>query len=241
VISAEVLKLRTIRSPWLLLLGAQLVIVIGASGRLTKADATSAAAQQTAVAHVGLTSLFALIFGILIVAIEYRHRTISDTFLTTPRRGRVVGAKLAVAGLAGVGFGVVGAVTAFATTLAWVSAKGGSLSWSDGELWRIVLGDIGWNALFAAIGAALGALIRNLAGAVALALAWLALVEGVVGQLLGSGLSRWLPVSAGTALGRIPASVSDGLPQWGAAVVLVLYAAVFAAVALATTVRRDIA
>jgi ABC-2 type transport system permease protein len=241
VISAEFLKLRTIRSPWLLLLAAQLVIVIGASGRLTQADATAAVAARGAVAHVGLTSLFALIFGILIVAGEYRHRTISDTFLTTPRRERVVGAKLGVALVAGIGFGVVGAITAFATTLVWLAAKGGSLSWSDGELWRIVLGDIGWNAVFAVIGAALGALIRNLTGAIALALAWLALVEGVVGQLLGSGLSRWLPVSAGTALGRVPASVSDGLPQWGAAVVLVLYAALFAAVALTTTVRRDIA
>jgi hypothetical protein len=32
-------------------------------------------------------------------------------------------------------------------------------------------------------------------------------------QLLGSGLSRWLPFSAGPALGRRPAGITNGLPQ----------------------------
>jgi ABC-2 type transport system permease protein len=69
-------------------------------------------------------------------------------------------------------------------------------------------------------------------------LAWLALVEGILSQLIG-GLGRWLPFASGTALNHLP-TAPDGLPQWGAAAVLVGYAAIFALVAISTTVRRDV-
>jgi ABC-2 type transport system permease protein len=67
----------------------------------------------------------------------------------------------------------------------------------------------------------------------------MALVEGVVGQVAGAS-SRWLPVAAGAALGRIGAAVEAGLPQWGAALVLAGYAAVLAILAVVVSIRRDI-
>src|SRR5581483_7572215 len=51
--------------------------------------------------------LMPLILGVLLICGEVRHQTITPTFLATPRRGRVLAAKAAAAGIVGLAMGVL--------------------------------------------------------------------------------------------------------------------------------------
>jgi ABC-2 type transport system permease protein len=245
LISTEVLKLRTVRAPWLLLAAVPVLVIAGISGLVSSSAGTltDPDTQSKALAHVGLASIFTLAFGILAVAAEYRHKTITDTYLTTPQRGRVVAAKLIVYPVVGALAGVVASAVGVAVTAAWWSAKDVPFAWGNSAMWTAVAGGIVANAAFAAIGVGLGALMRNLVGAIAVALAWIAVVEGIVGQLVGN-LARWLPFRADQALGAGSGKAmlgSELLPRWGGAAVLAAYTAIFVIAALTSSVRRDVA
>lgn len=242
MIRSEFRKLSTVRGPWLLLAAGPLLVLAGISGLAESGgNLGSPATQVKAFGHVGLAALVTLVFGMLAVAGEYRQGSITDTFLSFPRRGRILAVKLGVYALAGAAAGLAAAVTAIVTMATWCAARNDTFHlWSAGS-WRTLAGGVAVNIAFSVIGAGLGALIGNLAAAVAVALAWIAVIEGIAGQLLGAGLARWLPLRASEALGR--ASLFGAgrlLPQWGGGLVLLGYAALFAAAAVLSTLGRDV-
>ncbi|MDQ1295325.1 MAG: type transport system permease protein [Actinomycetota bacterium] len=238
LMSVEFLKLRTVRSPLALLLGAQLIVAAGVAG-VALADeypAGSSRATELALQHVGLLSLLGLVLGAVTTAGEYRHRTICDTYLAVPSRARVIAAKTLLMVPGGVVLGTLGALTALASTALWYAAQDVALP-LDSATARTLAGGILWCACFTVIGAAVGAIVRNLAVAVAGALTWIALVEGIVAGLLGDG-ADWLPFACGQALvGLGP----DGGPSPGAAgTVLAGWALLLCALAVSSTVGRDV-
>jgi ABC-2 type transport system permease protein len=241
LIGNEFLKLRTTRSTWVIVGASQLVVLLGISGAFVSGkDPYDPETVLLSFGHVGIVSIFSLMLGVTAVAGEYKNKTITDTYLATPSRGRVVGSKVIAYAIVGVGLGLLATLTALAGTATWLNVKGTSLDLGMPGIGRTVLGCIVWNICFAAVGVGVGALVRNLSGAIAGALVWIAVVEGMVGQLIGDA-SKWLPFRAGTALQGLPTpSGAEQLSQVNGGLLLVGYAAAFVAVALATSMRRDV-
>jgi hypothetical protein len=178
-----------------------------------------------------------LLLGILAMGGEFRHQTITQTFLTTPNRGRVVAAKLAAGVLVGLAFAAVITVVVLAVGLPWLAAEGVPIQLT-GPLAQKVAGVLAAAALSGLLGVAVATLVRNQVAAVVGVLLWFLLVEGVLPLVLRAPtLPRWLPGGATAALtepgGRY-------LSMWAGGLLLAGYALVLAAIGSRLTLRRDV-
>jgi ABC-2 type transport system permease protein len=256
LIRAELLKLTTTRLWWVMMsvmvayLLLQLGLTIGFAGQNTQGGAPlfpgrdSVPFQELLWSLGGSGVLFPMILGVVMMTAEYRYQTITSTFLTTPRRERVIAAKLGSGVIVGLAFALVVVVLTAIAVVVTVLLSGGDLVFSA-KIVRIVAGVLAVLALYTLFGIGLGALIRNQLAAIIIAVAWVFLVEPVVGAFPAlQGIAKWTPAGAagavtnsGVDFGGITAYL---LPAWAGALVLLGYAVVFAAVASATTIRRDI-
>jgi hypothetical protein len=273
LIKAEFRKVLSTRLWWALLIPSagvafllNLFITLGASVTQNLSDN----AAHVPLAYIslsesfGFTAIFTSIFGALGMATEYRHRSITTTYLTGSRDG-VFGAKLVVYGVFGLGYGVI--TLAFATL--GVVIPGDSNTFPNGGDW-LLLSLIGTViiALWAVLGVGVGGFISNPI-AVVLTLP----LYGVLGEAVLSGfftaiqapqISDFLPVKSSTdsVIGlaaqmfidqtRAPADsptinmIKDSLnaadlPQWWlTGLVFVAYTAVFCLIGWAVSRRRNV-
>jgi ABC-2 type transport system permease protein len=211
---------------------------------------------------LGLTSVFAAVHGVVAAAGEYRHRTISTTYLTARGRVPVLLAKMLVS--AGVG-ACYAAATALTGVLAGTVADAGVAFPGVGPLAATALIGVAVSALWGALGAAFGTAVSNQVSALVALLLYLMAGELMAGALLEAvesdavrALSSYLPGNAGeVAIYGIPvheiagpvtgpqvvellAGVSDP-PGWGVALlVLAIWTAAVGAVGWLVAGRRDI-
>ncbi|HEY1104653.1 MAG TPA: ABC transporter permease, partial [Agromyces sp.] len=109
----------------------------------------------------GLLLFVPALIGTIAVTGEYRHRTIGTTFLTVPRRGRVLVAKLLVFGGLGLAYGVVAGVGTAGALVASAAVRGVTLGVPAGAL-AVMLGQlVAAAAVYAVLGVAIGALARH--------------------------------------------------------------------------------
>jgi len=190
-----------------------------------------------ALSVAALTSMVMLAMGILVMAGEYRHRTIDQTFLGEPHRHRVLAAKLVtVAGL-GVLLGGVTFGLAYATATVVYSARGiHSLPVDVTQLW---LGAALASAVYGLLGVALGSVTRNTVAAIVGGIGWAMIVEIGILQSLVPDVAKWLPTGAGVAVTSVGSAGNELLSPIVAAVVLVGWAAVLAACAARLTLTRE--
>jgi ABC-2 type transport system permease protein len=243
LIRAELLKLSSTRTTRLLVLGGlAIAALVGTATATTGEQASAALGSADSIANiVGVSAMpgfFMLILGVLAMAGEYQHRTITQTFLSVPVRGRVVAAKLAAIATAGVVTATAMMTTALLAALPHVWAAGGSIHLVNAEVGRTALGTLLAGALFGIAGTSLGALLRSQIAALVAVAAWVAIGEAVLALILGPDVARWLPGGVASALA---ASGVHALPLWAAALVLTGYCAAGVAAATRFTLRRDVA
>ena len=243
LIQAELLKLRTVRSNTFVAAGTLvLAALLGAATAATAgidaaAPLGSAANLVNIVGVSGLPPLAALIVGVLASAGELQHRTIAQTYLTSPPRGRVLAAKAGALAITGTAVAAAVMVAALLAALPRILAEGAHLDLFDAEVVRAVGGNLLAGALFAVVGVALGFLLRNQLAAVLGAVVWALVVEGVIATVAGADAVRWFPGAAARALTH-PGADLVALPT--AVVLTVLYAGVLSLLAARTAAHQDI-
>ncbi|MFC7642507.1 ABC transporter permease subunit [Streptosporangium lutulentum] len=133
--------------------------------------------------------IFTFVLGVLGMTGEYRHQTITWSFLVTPVRGRVVTAKLVAYGLIGLLVAAGSTLVTFGAGAALLAAGGHPMTTPD--LPAVLAGTTLSIALYAVFGVALGALIRNQVAAIVVAAVWF-----VFGDYLLLAPARARPMAA---------------------------------------------
>ncbi len=199
------------------------------------------------------TTLFPLALGVLLITSEYRHQTISATFLSTPRRWIVLLSKSVAVVVIGVIYAIGHTAASVAGGAAMLAGKGEPTLLGDGEVWRSlgigVLAFVVWTML----GFGFGMLVRNQVAAVLIAVGF-----SLVGQIAlniifavadWTWAARWLPgnltggmlITVDPTGGLADPSTQPYFDQWWlSALILVGYTAVLAIAGSALTARRDI-
>jgi ABC-2 type transport system permease protein len=240
VIAAEWLKLRTTRLLYGMIPAAVALSFAAVAGAVLAEDGVDELESVEGIRRVlsvtGTGAILVLIVGIIISAGEYRHGTVVDTFLTTPRRHLVVVAKLIIGAGIGIAAGVITSLACVGGASILYAVEGASIPFDDAEVWLTLAGAVVYAALFAVLGVALGSLVRNQVLAVAAALAWLAVIEHTLVNLLPE-LGRWLPAAAGQAVVRTP--VEELLSPAAGAAVLIAYGAAISLAGVRVAATRD--
>jgi ABC-2 type transport system permease protein len=243
LIRAELLKLRTLRSFWwtvaATLAFVPLTIAMAMNGGSGRPGIETAEGVRNVIAAASSGAVLMVIIGIIMLAGEFRHDTITSTLLITPDRTRMVGAKLAASGIVGIAVGIIASLLTLAIALPWLAQRNIDLGAHGTDILVAVAGGIAATALGALMGVGLGALITNQTVAVTATLVWVFVVETLLGSF-APGIGRFFPGSAGSAMSSVVPPSGDALPFWIAGLLFAGYALVVAEAGTHLVVRRDI-
>lgn len=195
--------------------------------------------------------VFPLLIGTLMVTSEIRHKTLTPTFLATPRRGLVLTAKV-IAGIAmGALFGLMGIAAAVGPGAGVLAGSGLDPALGDADSWALIGRMLLAFVLWTIIGIGVGSVVRNQVVAVVLVLAFTQFIEPIarmaggfvealepVAQVLPGAASDALVGASALTLGT-PGS-SNGLEWWIGGLVLLAYAVFFLVLGAFTSWRRDV-
>jgi hypothetical protein len=243
LLAAELLKLTTLRSTWVYLIGTialSAIFAAGGIGGVADEDRREDDYQLGLVLDSAFApSIFALLLGMLLVTSEFRHGTIERTLLVTPRRNRMLAMKLTTGAAVGFLLMLVALVMTIAIAVVWLGILDVPLELDDiaRAAGRALVG----LTLAGLLGAAVGGAVHSQVGALVGALVWLFVAEPLMWVLLGvldlDGIAEYLPAAwfygisdSGEGRKEFPVFLAVGLA----------YVAFATALAVLRTNRRDI-
>lgn len=194
--------------------------------------------------------VFPVLIGALATTGEFRHQTLTPTFLANPRRGGVLGAKAISLFLVGAGYGVVALLASVGIGALVMNGFGIDPQFGDSAIWALVGRSILAMALWATIGVGLGVLVPNQVAAIVIVLAFTQFVEPLL-RLAASftevtaGVAQFLPGAAsdslvGSSFFTIASASTESLLWWQGGLVLLAYAAAAAVGGYFTSWKKDV-
>lgn len=199
--------------------------------------------------------VFPLLIGVLMVTGEFRHQTLTPTFLATPRRGIALGGKLVAGAVVGVGYGLVALLSTMGPGAGILALLDVDPALTEADTWAMAARILVAFVLWVLIGIGVGVLVRNQVVAIVLVLAFTQFVEPIV-RTVGAfvdGFSEVTPfLPGGASDGLVGASLYSSMtltgatdafvPEWWlSGLVLLGYAVVLLVAGFATSWRRDVA
>lgn len=257
VVVAEVRKITTTRLWWIMAL-ATLVLSAGyaalpAVTEIITSEGATPFREPAAVwgVYTGgntLARVLALVLGVTAMGTEYRYRTIISTYLATPRRVRVITAKVLALVLFSAAYGIISVIAGIGTAIPFLVHYDAAFFLDQTATWRTLgLGAFSM-VLWALIGLGIGVLVRSTVLAIVIGIGFAYLVEPSVSAVLF--IQEWwvplnlLPSGATNSMLGLdnPAllAASDPWPWWAGLLILLCWSTIPAALGIATTIRRDV-
>ena len=242
LLRAELLKLRTTRT-FVALVGSAValsLLVVVLTTLLTD-DLTEE--DMTGLFSADFSSLFILLLGVMGMAGEWRHRTITSTVLAAPRRLALMAAKTLAYAVAGAVLSLIVTVTIMivGTVIQSLSAD---TTIGPGDLADVLWRNLAVAALLGAFGVCVGGIVRNQVAAMIGLLVVAFIVEPTLSGL-APDVGKFGPLS-GAPNGILGVESFDGggdddlLPSGAALAVMIAWVAAAFAAAAALLQRRDL-
>ncbi len=244
LVRAELLKIRTTRGWWAYLAVIVLLVGIAVAGDIgSNADARGLPEFQLGlVESAGLGAVLAIILGITIVTTEFRHGTVTPTFLAAPSRERVLASKLVAGSAVSFLFGLLALAVVAAVTVTWLSITGDEIHLLDGDVGTRAAQTLLSAVLWGAMGVAVGSVVHSQVAALVGTLVWIFLGETLLWGLFGlidiDGAIAYLPFRALDAADGTGGE--DLLGYWPGVGVSLAWVAVIGAAGVWRTRRRDV-
>ncbi|WP_350279387.1 hypothetical protein [Kribbella sp. HUAS MG21] len=251
VITVERIKLFSTRSPWWCMVIAA-VLTVGFAALTTgflKGEEEQQATIFITQPGAQLSQMVMMVMAALAVTTEYRFSTIRTSFQAVPQRAALLLGKTAVVAFLA---GLVGLIASFgAWGIGSLFASNADLAIDTGAEWRLLAGQGLIFSISAVFAVAVGILIRQSAGAIAILILWPLLVENLVLLIpkVGDDLNKWAPFVNGSSFlnqgqdpglaGAEAAGTNFAFGPWGALLYFAGWAAALMTIALLSASKRD--